>query len=130
MSFTFAPPQRRTRSESIIPMINVVFLLLIFFLMTSQLTPPEPLEVAPPVSEAGKASETAPVLLVSAAGETAFDTLRGTTAVAAFAQAAQEADRTALLRADGGAEAATVARLLRDLAAAGLADVNLVVAPQ
>lgn len=44
----FAPPKRRPRAESIVPMINVVFLLLIFFLMTAQIAPPDPFEVAPP----------------------------------------------------------------------------------
>ncbi|WP_322867174.1 biopolymer transporter ExbD [Aquicoccus sp. G2-2] len=40
-------PVRRPRGEAILPMINVVFLLLIFFLMTAELAPPEPVAVAP-----------------------------------------------------------------------------------
>ena len=35
-------PKRRPRGESIIPMINVVFLLLIFFLLTAQIAPADP----------------------------------------------------------------------------------------
>lgn len=36
----FDLPQRRSRPESVVPMINIVFLLLIFFLMTAQIAPP------------------------------------------------------------------------------------------
>ena len=45
----FAPASRpHTPRESVVPMINVVFLLLIFFLMTAQITAPTPVEVTPP----------------------------------------------------------------------------------
>ncbi|MEM1152412.1 MAG: biopolymer transporter ExbD, partial [Pseudomonadota bacterium] len=32
-------PDRKRRAENYVPMINVVFLLLIFFLMTAQIAP-------------------------------------------------------------------------------------------
>ncbi|WP_318246195.1 biopolymer transporter ExbD [Pseudooceanicola nanhaiensis] len=133
MSLNFAPPPKKDRGESIVPMINVVFLLLIFFLMTSRLAPPEPIEVAPPVATSGEEAENAPVLFYSAEGEIAFEDLRGEAAIAAMAAAADAAGPDApapQLRADQGAEAAAVARLLKDLAAAGLSNVSLVIAPQ
>ncbi len=58
----FPEPPRRPRAESILPMINVVFLLLIFFLMTSRLAQPDPVEVAPPEAAAGQDAAAGPVL--------------------------------------------------------------------
>ena len=45
-------PQPRPPVESVTPMINVVFLLLIFFLMTATIAPPAPFEVELPAAEA------------------------------------------------------------------------------
>ena len=45
------PPPRRATAEPVVAMINVVFLLLCFFMMTATLVRPSPFEVAPPVSE-------------------------------------------------------------------------------
>ena len=132
MSLNFATPARRPRAESIVPMINVVFLLLIFFLMTSRLSPPEPFEVTPPTAGDGSEGEVAAVLYLSAEGEAAFEELRGEAAIAAFAASGSGsgADMAPRLRADANVEAAVVARLMRDLAAAGLTDVALVVGPK
>ncbi|UWQ74064.1 biopolymer transporter ExbD [Leisingera sp. M658] len=46
---------RRARKKclSLAPMINVVFLLLIFFLLTLQIAPRAPLSIAPPRPENG-----------------------------------------------------------------------------
>ena len=129
MSLDFAPPVRRPRGESIVPMINVVFLLLVFFLMTSRLAPPEPFEVVPPIAEDSGEGETAPVLYLSSEGEIGFRDFRGEAAVAAFAAAA-EGGMTPWLRADAGVEAKAVARLMHELSSAGLTDVALVVAGQ
>ena len=127
MSLDFAPPTRRPRGESIVPMINVVFLLLVFFLMTSRLAPPEPFEVELPVARESGEGEVAPVLYLSAESEIGFEDLRGEAAVAAFSARAAEQAQTPWLRADANAEAKAVARLMRDLAAVGLKDVALVV---
>lgn len=133
MSFT--PPVRRPRAESIVPMINVVFLLLIFFLMTSRLAPPEPFAVAPPTAPEGTELPEMPVLYLSAAGEVGHEDQRGEAAIAAFVAAAgarrgQGEDSPPRLRADAGVEAAELARLLKALTEAGLSEVALVVAQQ
>jgi periplasmic protein TonB len=44
----FGSPPRRPRAESVVPMINVVFLLLVFFLMTATIAPPDPFASVPP----------------------------------------------------------------------------------
>ncbi|MGR3603546.1 MAG: ExbD/TolR family protein [Heliomarina sp.] len=128
MSFDLAPAPRRPRAESIVPMINVVFLLLVFFLMTSRLSQPEPFPVTPPTAEQGSDTETSPIIYLSAEGEIAFQELRGEAAIEALSQASEDGIPAPQLRADAGAKASDVARLLRDLSAAGLRDVSLVVA--
>lgn len=126
----FAPPVKRPRGESIVPMINVVFLLLVFFLMTSQLAPPEPIEVTPPTAEGEEGTPVQVILFMGPDSTIAFRDLKGDAALAAFAEEAAEATEPPLFRADAQAEAKAVARVLRDLAGRGLTDVALVVAPQ
>jgi biopolymer transport protein ExbD len=43
-------PCKKETSENIIPLINVVFLLLIFFMLSAKLTPHATLEIVPPIS--------------------------------------------------------------------------------
>lgn len=122
-------PPRRPRAESIVPMINVVFLLLIFFLMTSRLAQPEPFEVTPPEAAFDTEAKAQAVLYIDAEGQMHFDGAAGEAAIARLAAAS--ADSAAVqLRADAGLEAAALARILRQLAAAGLSRAELVVRPQ
>jgi biopolymer transport protein ExbD len=122
----FQEPTRRPRGESIVPMINVVFLLLIFFLMTSQIAPPEPFEVTPPSSVTETEPVSDPTLYVDRTGQLAFEDLRGEAAIAAVANNSASAP-VIQLRADAGLEGKIMARILRQLAEAGLSRVELVV---
>ncbi|MGR3780611.1 MAG: ExbD/TolR family protein, partial [Albimonas sp.] len=102
-------PQPKPPVESVTPMINVVFLLLIFFLMTATIAPPAPFEVEPPQAEAEPAStETPDTLHLAADGRMAFGEARGEAALAAAAAANLGAEQGAplALRADAGMEAA------------------------
>ncbi|MBV1897446.1 MAG: biopolymer transporter ExbD [Rhodobacteraceae bacterium] len=125
----FTDPPRRPRTESIVPMINVVFLLLIFFLMTSHLVPPEPFEVTLPEARSDTDPDTDPVLHLHKTGRLSFEQSEGYAAIAQVAQTAG-ASATILLRADAGLEASVLARVLRQLADAGLAKVDLIVTPK
>jgi biopolymer transport protein ExbD len=58
-------PQRH--EENLIPMINVVFLLLIFFMLVGRLLPPEALPVEPPRSHSENLAEPQELLLLAAA---------------------------------------------------------------
>lgn len=127
MSLNFAEPTRRPRGESIVPMINVVFLLLIFFMMTSHLVAPEPFDVVPPKTGNGEPGDPSAILFLSAGGEIGFEDLRGPAAIAGFAASASVENSVPQLRADANASATNVARLLHDLATTGLTDVALVV---
>lgn len=122
-------PPRRPRAESIVPMINVVFLLLIFFLMTSRLAQPDPFDITPPAAGLEGKPEAEVTLYVDKTGRLSFDGIEGE---AALAQLATVSDQQALLqvRADAELEAAKAAGLLRRLATAGFARVELVVSPK
>jgi len=124
MQFDTTP--RRARGESIVPMINVVFLLLIFFLMTAQITPPAPFEVRPPKAARGAAQEPGMVLYVAADGALAYGAARGDAVFAALVARAR--DRPLILRVDAALPGADLAALLPRLAAVGQARVTLTVA--
>ncbi len=116
----------RRQGENIVPMINVVFLLLIFFLMTASLAPPAPFAVAPPRA-GGAPLDTGDVLLAGADGQLAYGTARGD---AVFRALADRRDTgLLLLRADAGLAGQALATLLQRLAAAGQDRVTLVVTP-
>lgn len=123
----FSEPPRRPRAESIVPMINVVFLLLIFFLMTSNLAKPEPFDVTPPESRSDVEPQVERILYVHKSGRTSFEGIEGESALTAL-QAASAKDNIIQIRADADLEASAMARLLTDLAQAGFHHVELVVA--
>lgn len=125
----FPDPPRRRAAENIIPMINVVFLLLIFFLMTAELAPPDPLAVTPPHGAGAPAAPPAPVLSLGADGTIAYGGQTGAPALAAALAAVAAGPGPILLRADADAPATAAAGLLRRLAEAGAADVRIVTAP-
>jgi len=120
----FAPPVRKPARENVVPMINVVFLLLIFFLMSAQIAPPDPVEIAPPLAEATDTPlpDAAQMAWLDADGVLHVDGLRGTEAMARLA----ETPGIVTLRADARVSAAEFATILRQLGEAGLSDVRLV----
>lgn len=120
----------RSRGESIVPMINVVFLLLIFFLITARIAPPEPFPVDLPAAAADSPAEGGGALWLAADGRIAFEGLAGEVAVAAAASAAREAGEPLLVRADRASDGATLARLLAALGEAGAAEVRIVTAAE
>lgn len=102
-------------------MINVVFLLLIFFLMTAQIAPPMPFDVALPRATGDEDSGQG-ALYISTDGEIAFETARGD---AALTQAAKS-DGPLRLHADASLPAATLARVLAQLSTLGATQIELV----
>jgi biopolymer transport protein ExbD len=118
-------PPRKPRGESIIPMINVVFLLLIFFLLTAQIAPPTPFPIEPPDSQSDIPSQQQGVLYVSAEGELAFDEARGD-AVWPLIQS-RDAETPVEIRADGKTPGATMAGILKKLRETTEAGAQLVV---
>ena len=122
----FSAPPVRPQRESVVPMINVVFLLLIFFLMTARIAPPDPVDVMLPVSSSATRAEVPNVLIVDAEGNLHLGDLSGDAIVLA-ALAGHEGPLA--LRADARTEATRIARLLPQLAAAGVTDIRLLTGP-
>lgn len=122
-------PRARAPREGVVPMINVVFLLLVFFMMSATLAPPPALEVEPPRTGAAQdAPETGlPELAVDAGGTVGLaiggERLAGE---AALARIEAEPPRALSIRADRRLEAAALARLLTRIGAAGVETTFLV----
>jgi biopolymer transport protein ExbD len=130
----FRLPPRRDAEERILPLINVVFLLVAFFMVAGRLSAPEPLAITPPRSTSEVPAETGAVVVhVDAAGRVALD---GTLVTAeALAAALSERSRhpgaplAVQLEADADAEAAAVVAVLQQLRGAGLERLALVTIP-
>lgn len=123
MDFAPLTPRRQIR-ESVVPMINVVFLLLIFFLMSAQIAPPDPVSITPPMAQYTDQPLTAGdrVAWLDAEGLLYAQGVTGAQALSVLS-----ADPGPLiLRADAAMPAALFARVLHELGAAGLDDVTLV----
>ncbi len=132
----FSAPPRRRPAENLLPMINVVFLLLIFFLVAAELSPPEPFAVTPPEAGSDTTAEGQFTLLLSPEGVLGYRDQIGE----AQALAALETERTQycgaedctatppklMLRADASVAGASVAGLLGQIGALGFTEVQLV----
>ncbi len=123
MQFSDLRPTRAAR-ENIVPMINVVFLLLIFFLMTAQIAPPEPFKVTPPQSRGAVPANGQATLYVDANGTQVFSSARGDAVFTLLANL--PAGTPLLIRADAAFKASRLASLLAKLAAIGITDVAIV----
>ena len=65
----FAVHSGRVKKESIIPMVNVIFLLLIFFLMTSSFIIPVPFKLEKPYADSSNKISTEERLYISKTGK-------------------------------------------------------------
>ena len=117
----FNEKSKRRSAEPVVPMINVVFLLLIFFLMTAQITPPDPFDMALPEAPEGDAPKPGQPLYLSQTGEIAFGASRADAALLAAARAGP-----VRLHAHARAEATALARVLAQLSALGATEIALV----
>lgn len=120
-----APPPRRAPGESVVPMINVVFLLLVFFLMTATLSPPDPLAITPPTARGGAETDRSGALYLAASGRLAGHGLEGEALLAHLAGFPRPTPPPLL--ADRETPSRVVAETLRRLAAAGIPQVRLIV---
>lgn len=109
-------------------MINVVFLLLIFFLMTATISPPEPFEISAPESATEQPAESDLALYMDSQGLTAWSGQQGDAAIAALLASGigRSPDTPLIVRADRGVPAVEIARLLRRLAFGGVVNAQLV----
>ena len=120
------PTTRRHRADADVPTINLVFLLLVFFLLTATLAPPDPPGVAPPEGE-GAGPARGEALSVAADGTLAVGAARGDAALAALAE---RGPGPVVVRADAALSGEALAALLPRLRAAGATRIDLVLAPR
>lgn len=129
MRFT-RPKERRGIEEPMLPLINIVFLLLIFFMVAGRLTSSDPLEVNPPRSAAeDRPDAAAPTLLLSADGSMALEgemVQRDELAPALAALREQGLLHRLRLRADGAADTPEVVAVMELLRENGVERLHLV----
>ncbi|MGQ9658670.1 MAG: ExbD/TolR family protein [Thermochromatium sp.] len=122
-------PNRRPPDDGrLIPLINVIFLMLIFFIVMGRLTPPELLDVVPPAANAGrKLAEARLLLLIDAEGRMALDDRRLEVEALAemIAALADPASRSVTIKADARLDAGSLRKVLTLLREAGIARVEL-----
>lgn len=121
--------------DGILPLINVVFLLLIFFMLAGRLTQAVPFNVEPPVSTAagqvfgpGAEQLREATVMVAADGRVALNgTLLDPAALrqAVADQVARRPDLPVILKADGAAEASAVVAVMERLRDAGVRRLQL-----
>ncbi len=116
----FGTPARRRSGESIVPMINVVFLLLVFFLMTATIAPPDPFSTEPPVTGSAETADAGDVLFVGPGGEIAFGEVRGEAVFDAVVPG-----EPLLVKADARLPATALASVLARLSEAGVTEIRL-----
>jgi biopolymer transport protein ExbD len=112
---------RRTRPENIVPMINVAFLLLIFFLMTAVIAPSDPVRIAPPTGLGDESDAGELILYIDADGTLWKDGKPGASLQGIGGQ-------SVTIRADQNLSGAVLADVFGQLKRAGIEGVNLVVA--
>jgi len=130
----FPEPRPDQTEERILPLINVVFLLLIFFMIAGSLSVSEPFEVKPPVAQsAGELEPESLVILLSADGRMALDNeimteaelmTRMTTVLASQPQT------QITLKADARLAGNRLVRFTQALNAAGVQRLQLVTLPE
>lgn len=124
-------PPARQAPETIIALIDVVFFLLVFFMLIGRMDATAPFEVAPPTAITGSDMPAGGITLsVSASGEMALD---GTAMVnplpTLLERLAVAPDTLVRINAHHNAEVRNILPLIAQLEAAGARDVALVVTP-
>lgn len=120
------PKRERDVEENILPLINIVFLLLIFFMLAGSMHTRAPFEVSPPdTANAVESNPDSDLLAVGADGELA---LGGTVLDDAGLRerlSQREADRPLQIKAHADVPAARLSELLALARDAGIARVRL-----
>ena len=127
------PQGARNDEERILPVINVVFLLLVFFMLAGRLSASDPLGIEPPMSSSQTpARNPAIVVLVAANGRLALDgeTVDRTQLVAAVRKRMSANMPEVHLRADGRAPALRVIGIMENLRGAGAEKLLLLTVPE
>lgn len=135
MQFARRPRPRKNGDESILPLTNVVFLLLIFFMLAGTLASPDAFDIKPPVSQSeSQARRDGLEIEIAADGSIALDgetlDLDGLEQRAGDALAA-DPNLALRLKADGAGDATRVVTVMQVLRDAGGERLRLItIAPE
>ncbi|MCC9625438.1 biopolymer transporter ExbD [Thalassospira sp. MA62] len=117
------------QQEPMLPLINIVFLLLIFFMIAGSLQKLGPFDVDPPASQTAESQpENTLVLWFGQNGEIGVEDQQGTLENIESLLPADFADRPFEIRADRATEGAMVVSLLKRLQELGVDKVQLMTA--
>lgn len=124
------PPTEASRSElSVVPLVNVVFLLLVFFMLVGQVVSPDPVAVDPPRSESGNSDPGQAVrILMARDGRVAVnqDVIAPSRLSDRVARIIAERPTASFqIKADGGADGVAVIRTMELLRDAGVERLTL-----
>ncbi|WP_420406049.1 ExbD/TolR family protein [Nisaea sp.] len=122
-------PKRKSAAENVLPLINVVFLLLIFFMLAGALEKADLLDIQPPETLGTELpDDTTAILLVDDDGTLSFreEIVRRDQIVARLqTYFAEHPDGRLKLKADAQSDAAEVIALIDELRAVGLKELGL-----
>jgi len=118
----FAVHPCRVRKESIIPMVNVIFLLLIFFLMTSSFIIPDPFELKKPYADSSNTVSSEERLYISKTGKVFISNLYNENAWRYLEQSTPE---ELLLIVDSSFPAKDLLDIAEKLKELGITELNL-----
>jgi biopolymer transport protein ExbD len=128
MKFDFQSQERRI-DLTVLPMVNVVFLLLVFFMLVGRVGPKEELDVAPPLSQSDQLESGQPLRIeIDRAGIMALDgkIVDTTELIIAVSDLVRQAPQTRLqLKADAGLEANRLIKIMETLRLIGVAKLTL-----
>lgn len=126
------PPRSANAEENVLPLINVVFLLLIFFMVSGTLIQEPPFALAPPTTEHAEPLDSRQeYLAIGADGRLAWmGEAIEPEALADRLAAREQPDAPLQVRADRRLEARALTELLAELRAGGVAQIQLLTEDQ
>lgn len=117
--------RRRDAEDNVLPLINVVFLLLIFFMVAGTLVQEPPFAVEPPASSHAGSRDSEPLYLaLGAHGQLAWEG-KEIDREALVAELSARPEKALQVRADRAFPAHELTSLLADLNEAGIAQIQL-----
>lgn len=129
MKFNLQSQERRL-DLTVLPMVNVVFLLLVFFMLVGRIGPKEELEIAPPLSQSGQVESGQPVRIeIDREGAMAMDSriIDTTELIVAVTDLLRQDPSTQIqLKADAALDANRLIRIMETLRLLGVAKLTLV----
>ena len=125
----FSSTREPDRNDRLIPMINIVFLLLTFFLIAGTFHAAEVLDIEPPeATTEGEVAQEGPVVLISRDGAMALadERLQPAAIVARLKELVKDEAAQVRIKADRATPARVVLPLLKELTDAGITKVQLI----